>query len=125
MSMNGDILKQIENLQFGDLIFLRWGDASLDISKLPSDHEVEAPVYAWGVFLGVRGRKRKHLLLGKSKPPPTEYWEADRIPVPLIDYVTVIIPGFLKKFLPHSLKVKKIRLTSSNSWPMVKVRHRA
>lgn len=126
MSMAGDVLRQIESLRFGDLIFLRWGDASLDISKLPGDHEVEAPVYAWGVFLGVRGRKRKHLLLGKSKPPLVEYWEADRIPVPLIDYVTVVIPGFLKRFLPHSLKVKKIRLTSSpEMWPMVKVRHRA
>jgi len=51
VSVAGDVLRRIESLRFGDLIFLRWGDASLDISKLPGDHEVEAPVYAWGVFL--------------------------------------------------------------------------
>jgi len=114
----------IEDVRVGDLIFLTWSDASRDVSRLPSNHEVEVHVHAWGVFLGMRGVKRKHLLLAQSKPPMHEIWEADRIPVGLIDHVVVVVPDFLKKYLPKAtVQLKKIRLLKAREmWKLVRVR---
>lgn len=114
----------IEELKFGDLIVVRWLDASRDVSQLPTDDEVVATIYSWGTFLGIRGRKHKHLLLGQSKPPMHATWEADRIPVQLIEQIFIHSRGFLQRFLPRAcLRTKKIRLTSSRkNWRIVTVR---
>jgi len=64
----------LEQLHVGDLIFLSWNDASMDVGKLPDDDSVAALMRTVGIFLGVRGRKRKHLLLGRSKVPIPQFW---------------------------------------------------
>jgi len=109
---------KISDLQLGDLIFVRWNDASIDTSKLPQDHEVESPVYSIGIFLGIRGVKHKHLLLGRSKAPEPQLWEADRIPISLIDYVLLVQRGFLDEVLPKArMELKKVRLyRSERAW---------
>jgi hypothetical protein len=109
---------RISDLQLGDLIWIRWNDASIDTTRLPSDHEVESPVHSIGIFLGVRGVKHKHLLLGRSKAPEPQLWEADRIPVSLIDYALLVQRGFLDGVLPKArMELKKIRLFhSKHAW---------
>jgi len=51
------------------------------------------------------------------------YWEADRIPVPLIEDVIVVVPDFLSRYMPHAtLQTKKITLTSARkAWKLVRV----
>lgn len=109
---------RIEDLQLGDLIFIRWNDASIDTTRLPNDHEVESPVHSIGIFLGIRGIKHKHLLLGRSKAPEPQLWEADRIPLSIIDYVLLVQRGFLDEVLPKArMELKKVRLFhSKHAW---------
>ena len=115
---------KISELQLGDLIFVRWNDASIDTARLPTDQEVESPVHTVGIFLGIRGLKHKHLLLGRSKLSMPQYWEADRIPVEMIDFVMLIQRGFLGLALPEAkLELKKIKICKpGNSWHLVKVK---
>ena len=114
----------LEELHVGDLIFVSWNDASMDVGKLPDDDSVAALMRTVGVFLGVRGRKRRHLLLGRSKVPIPQFWEADRIPVQLIDQIILLFPGFLQKVMPDAtLELKKIKLhVAKHNWPLVKVK---
>ena len=115
----------LEQVHVGDLIFLSWNDASMDVGKLPDDDSVAALMRTVGIFLGVRGRKHKHLLLGRSKVPIPQFWEADRIPVQLIDQIFLLIPKFLQKVLPDTtLELKKIKLhVAKHNWPLVRVRN--
>jgi len=108
----------ISDLQLGDLIWVRWNDASIDTARLPLDHEAETPVHSVGIFLGIRGIKHKHLLLGRSKAPEPQLWEADRIPISLIDYVVLVQRGFLDEVLPKArMELKKVRLfQSKHAW---------
>jgi len=114
------VLKEvrISDLQLGDLIWVRWNDASIDTSRLPSDHEVESPVHTVGVFLGIRGIKHKHLLLGRSKAPDAQLWEADRIPISLIVFIILVQKDFLNVVLPKArMELKKVRIfRSKHAW---------
>jgi len=114
----------VEDLRVGDLVIVVWLDASRDMARLPDDREVEARIHSWGVFLGVRGRTYKHILLGHAKPPMKDNWDADRIPLPMIECIILVVPGFLNRFLPESMfEVKKITLTSPRkAWKLVRVR---
>jgi len=105
---------KIEDLHPGDLILCKWFDASIDKGRLP---EVPAaydnPIWAIGYFLGVKGLKRQHLILGKSKLSDPGEWEADRIPIELIEYIILIEPQHLQKIFPtirDELKKYRIRI---------------
>ena len=54
----------IEDLEKGDLIMVRWLDAS-EIRCSVDEHEGSPEVFCkdWGVYLGVSGRKRRLLLV--------------------------------------------------------------
>ena len=80
-------------LQKGSLITVRWLDAS-DIRAQLSEHEANPEVTCkdWGVYLGCSGRKRRMLILGKDVVEIHNEWGATRIPVELIEEVTLILP---------------------------------
>jgi hypothetical protein len=65
--MNKTVLKQIKDLQLGDLIRLEWNDASKGEARVSKDRQADVqfdiPVTSWGVFLGIVGRKTKHVVL--------------------------------------------------------------
>ena len=84
---------ELENLEKGDLIMVRWLDAS-ELKGSMNEHEGSPEVYCkdWGVFLGVSGRKRQLLLVGKDVVEVHNEWGAVRIPVELVDEVLLVMP---------------------------------
>jgi len=84
---------ELENLEKGDLIMVRWLDAS-ELKCSMKEHEGSPEVYCkdWGVFLGVSGRKRQLLLVGKDVVEVHNEWGAVRIPVELVDEVLLVMP---------------------------------
>ena len=84
---------EIGDLEKGDLIMVRWLDAS-ELRCSVDEHEGSPEVYCkdWGVFLGVSGRKRQLLLVGKDVVEVHNDWGAVRIPVELVDEVLLVMP---------------------------------
>ena len=91
--MNWGLRKaKIEELRKGDLILVRWFDANEVRGSLQPNHEApEIFVKDLGIFLGVSGTKRKHILIGKDVVENVTDWGATRIPVELVDSVTLIM----------------------------------
>ncbi len=83
----------LEELRKGDLILVRWIDAS-DVRAPLSEHEARPEVHVkdWGVYLGVSGRKHRFLLLGKDVVEVHNEWGATRIPLDLIVEIVLILP---------------------------------
>lgn len=83
----------IEDLEKGDFIMVRWLDAS-EIRCSVDEHEGSPEVFCkdWGVYLGVSGRKRRLLLVGKDVVEVHNDWGAVRIPVELVDEVLLVMP---------------------------------
>ncbi len=84
---------EIGDLEKGDLIMVRWLDAS-ELRCSVDEHEGSPEVYCkdWGVYLGVSGRKRRLLLVGKEVVEVHNDWGAVRIPVELVDEVLLVMP---------------------------------
>ena len=84
---------ELENLEKGDLIMVRWLDAS-ELKCSLNEHEGSPEVYCkdWGVYLGVSGRKRRLLMVGKDVVEVHNEWGAVRIPVELVDEVLLVMP---------------------------------
>ena len=64
--MKGEVLKQIKQLQIGDLIRVEWNDASVGKSLSGGVRAIDVPVQSWGVFLGVLGERARHIILGQN-----------------------------------------------------------
>lgn len=60
-------MKQIKDLRLGDLIRVEWNDASKGEARVTKDLRVDVQfdisVTSWGIFLGIVGRKTKHVVL--------------------------------------------------------------
>jgi len=110
----------LKDLKKGDLILILWYDASELRAKLEQHQEPEAAVWEWGIFLGVRGRKRPHLLLGKDFVKGWDEWGAARIPLPLIEKVYLLISGCYQKVFKTGV-LRKIKLRENR--PYVKVKN--
>ena len=84
---------EIAKLEKGDLIMVRWLDAS-EIRCSVNEHEGNPEIYCkdWGVFLGISGNKHRLLLVGKDVVEVHNDWGAARIPVELIDEVLLVMP---------------------------------
>jgi len=99
---------KLEELRKGDLILVKWFDASELRAKLNQHEKPEVAVHEWGIYLGTSGQKRKHLLLGKEYVSGWDEWGAARIPVQLIEEIQLIMSGSYQKS-SSTLKLKKIR----------------
>ena len=83
----------IEELRKGDLILVRWSDASDVRGRLRDSHELpEVYVKDLGIYLGTSGTKRRHVLIGKDVVETWNDWGATRIPVELVESITLILP---------------------------------
>ena len=84
--MNGALPK-------GSLIMVRWLDAS-DVRASLKEHESEIgdTCKDWGLYLGVSGRTRRMLIVGKDVVEVHNTWGATRIPVELVEEVYLILP---------------------------------
>ena len=78
----------IEDLEKGDLIIVRWLDAS-DVSATLKEHErtPETLCKDWGIYLGVSGRERQFIIIGKDVVVTQSEWGASRIPLELVEEI--------------------------------------
>jgi hypothetical protein len=61
-----EISNQIKTLTAGDLVQVEWTDASIGKSLSNGLSGIDVPVKSWGVFIGVLGQKRKHVILAQN-----------------------------------------------------------
>jgi len=81
--MSKNVLKQINELNRGDLVRVEWLDASIGRS-LASGTEVDIPVKSWGVFIALLGEKRKHIVLAQNSFRYTDnLYDVDYTSIPL------------------------------------------
>jgi len=111
---------KIEELRKGDLVLIKWFDASELRAKLNQHEKPEVAVYEWGIYLGMKGRKRKHLLLGKEHIKGWDEWGVARIPVTLIEEIILLMPRSYQKTFPN-LVLKKIKIRKTRCGVKVKI----
>ncbi len=61
-----EALSQIKNLEAGDLACIEWCDASIGKSLSNGIGGIDVPVKSWGVFIGVLGKRREHVILAQN-----------------------------------------------------------
>jgi hypothetical protein len=61
-----EVINQIKSLSAGDLVQVEWCDASIGKSLSNGLSGIDVPVKSWGVFIGVLGQKRKHVVLAQN-----------------------------------------------------------
>jgi len=61
-----EILTQIKGLTSGDLIRVEWLDASIGKSLSNGVSGIDVPVKSWGIFIGLLGSKKKHVILAQN-----------------------------------------------------------
>jgi hypothetical protein len=66
--MENEIVNQLEKLRFGDLVRVYWLDASEAMGRTGEGGEphFDTPVASIGHFVGVKGKRAKHLILLKD-----------------------------------------------------------
>jgi hypothetical protein len=57
---------QIRSLAAGDLVCVEWCDASIGKSLANGIGGIDVPVRSWGVFIGVLGKRREHVILAQN-----------------------------------------------------------
>jgi hypothetical protein len=61
-----EILTQIKGLAAGDLVLIEWLDASIGKSLSNGVSGIDVPVKSWGIFIGLLGSKKKHVILAQN-----------------------------------------------------------
>ena len=64
--MRQRIVDEIKKLSLGDLVRVDWSDASIGKS-LSSGTGVDVPVSSWGVYAGLLGKLRRHIVLVQNR----------------------------------------------------------
>jgi len=108
--MNPDILKRIETLNVGDLVEVNWLDASEGKTETLADTVFDIPVKTAGFFVGVYGKRMKHVIVLK------EIFEGldvhyNSIPVGMIETLEIhkrnaLTPETIKALKPVIKKIK-------------------
>jgi len=62
---NSSIVEMIDSLRFGDLVQVDWLDASEATDNISHDL-FDTPICSVGFFLGVKGRKARHVVIAKE-----------------------------------------------------------
>ncbi len=80
----------VGDLEIGDLIEVRWLDASeypeMDLNAAPEDFDT--PITSYGIYLGVKGARKKHLVIAKEILPGGRF-HPNVIPLSLIERIEV------------------------------------
>ncbi len=75
---------QIKNLQAGDLVCIEWCDASIGKSLSNGAGGIDVPVKSWGVFIGIMGKRREHVILAQNAFRYTDgLYDIDYTAIPL------------------------------------------
>jgi hypothetical protein len=93
-----EILSQIKGLAVGDLVSVEWCDASIGKSLSNGVSGIDVPVKSWGIYVGILGQKRKHIILAQNCFRYSDgLYDIDYIAVPMlwITNATVIAKGYV------------------------------
>ena len=61
-----EVISQVKSLVAGDLVCVEWCDASIGKSLSNGLSGIDVPVKSWGVFIGVLGKRREHVILAQN-----------------------------------------------------------
>ncbi|MCW4004774.1 MAG: hypothetical protein NWE95_12770 [Candidatus Bathyarchaeota archaeon] len=61
-----EAISQVKSLVAGDLVCIEWSDASIGKSLSNGIGGIDVPVKSWGVFIGVLGKRREHVILAQN-----------------------------------------------------------
>lgn len=86
---NKQAQKTTENLHFGDIIEVDWLDASEATGRLETG-KFDTPVRSVGYFLGIKGRKTRHLVIAKELVRTCDTFHYNVIPVGMIENIRTI-----------------------------------
>ena len=76
--------KDLKDVKPGDLVLVVWSDASVGKS-LDAGLAVDIPVHSWGVFVGILGEKRKHIILAQNSFRYADgLYDVDYTAIPLV-----------------------------------------
>src|SRR4030043_516741 len=88
-----EILSQIKGLAAGDLVCVEWCDASIGKSLSNGLSGIDVPVKSWGIYVGILGQKRKHVIFAQNCFRYSDgLYDIDytAVPVPWTTNVTII-----------------------------------
>jgi hypothetical protein len=109
-----EIQSQIKNLAAGDLVCVEWCDASIGKSLSNGIGGIDVPVKSWGVFIGVLGKKREHVILAQNCFQYSDgLYDIDytAIPLPWATSATLIDHGYVTaqeaQVLLHSFTINE------------------
>ena len=105
--MAGGVLEELKKLRRGDFVFVWWLDASEMRGTLNEHESPEVHVCDWGIFLGIMGREKRHVVLSSSLVEEDKSWGATRIPIDLI--VKVDCAWSRDEVQKHLEEVKNLR----------------
>jgi len=128
-----EIINQIKSLVAGDLVCVDWNDASIGKSLINGLNGIDVPVKSYGVFVGVLGQKRKHVILAQNCFLYSDgLYDLDyvAVPVPWATGARVIVKGHMEakaQSLLHSFltteKLKNEKPSSSRCRRQQRVRN--
>ena len=101
--MNKGVQEVISSLRFGDSIIVEWLDASEATGSLKGA-KIDTPVSSWGVFLGIKGERTKHLIIAKEIVDVDRACHYNAVPLGMIKRIRVIERGTLD---PKTMKTLK------------------
>ena len=105
--VNSNIVEMIDSLRFGDLIQVNWLDASEATDNISHDF-FDTPICSVGFFLGVKGRKAKHVVIAKEIINSKTY-HYNVIPVGMINRIVVHSKVALSQTAKRRLKKLYLR----------------
>lgn len=117
--MNQEIMETAKNLHFGDLVEVDWLDASEATGRLETG-KFDTPVRSVGYFLGLKGRKTKHLVIAKELVRTCDAFHYNVIPVGMIENIHTIAHEALDldnaKILKKCVRKLMHNLKEKDSW---------
>lgn len=108
-----EVLKQIKTLRLGDLVEVFWHDASKGEARIDQQSEdttqFDVPVRSVGYFLGIAGKKTKHLIMIRDVfelNSTQRVYDVDfnSVPIGMICKIRVALEGALEQNMAVSLK---------------------
>ncbi|HDM26723.1 MAG TPA: hypothetical protein ENG27_00235 [Candidatus Bathyarchaeota archaeon] len=97
LGQGGDLGEILASLEIGDIVEVRWLDASEALQGLPkSDREYDTPVVSLGYFLGVKGSRTKHIVIAKEIVLDVEF-HYNCIPLGMIEHIRLVSRGQVRK----------------------------
>lgn len=89
MKTKKNLKKQLDDVQLGDLVCVDWTDASIGKS-LGSGIAVDVPAKSWGIFIGVMGKRHRHIVLAQNNFQYSDgFYDIDYTAIPVSWAVSV------------------------------------